>query len=201
MMRVGLTGGIGSGKSEVSRLLASHGAVIIDADVLAREVVAAGTDGLRAIVDEFGPGVLNDAGELDRQAMGRRVFDDPAARRRLEQIVHPRVRARASRIEAAAAPGAVVVHDIPLLVETGQAADFDVLVVVDTAPEVQLRRLVDGRGMSPEEAQSRIAAQATRAERLAAADIVICNDGTLADLADSVTGVWRQLSGAATNTT
>ncbi len=127
MLRVGLTGGIGSGKSSVSAMLAAHGAVVIDADVLAREVVAAGTPGLAEVVVAFGPDVLTDEGDLDRAAMGRRVFGDDLARERLERIIHPRVRARAAQIEAEAGPDAIVVHDIPLLVETGQADQFDVV--------------------------------------------------------------------------
>ncbi len=162
VLRVGLTGGIGSGKSSVSAMLAQHGAVVVDADLLAREVVAPGTPGLAEIVVAFGPDMLTDDGELDRAAMGRRVFGDDEARRRLEAIIHPRVRARAAQIEAAAAPEAVVVHDIPLLVETGQADGFDVVLVVDVSAEVQVDRLVEHRGMTADEARARIAAQADR---------------------------------------
>ncbi len=194
MLRVGLTGGIGSGKSTVGRLLAEHGAVVVDADVLAREVVAAGTPGLGEIVAQFGPDVLTPAGELDRPAMGRRVFADPGARARLEAIIHPRVRARAAEIEAASPPDAVVVHDIPLLVETGQGGAFDVVVVVDAPIELQVARLTDDRGLSEDEARSRIGAQATREERLAAADHVIVNDTTMQRLRESVGGLWEQLS-------
>jgi dephospho-CoA kinase len=192
--RVGLTGGIGSGKSTVGKLLADHGAVVVDADRLAREVVAAGTPGLRAVVDSFGPDVLAPSGELDRAAMGRLVFGDRAARARLEGIVHPLVRSRAAEIEAAAPPGTVVVHDIPLLVETGQAKDFDAVVVVDAPVELQLDRLTGERGMTPEEAQGRIDAQATRAERLAVADHVVVNDSTVERLRDAVDQLWAQLS-------
>ena len=134
MTRVGLTGGVASGKSTVSAILAGLGAVVIDADLLAREVVARGTDGLAEVVVEFGPEVLGPDGALDRAMLGALVFADPERRRALEAIIHPRVRARAAEIEAAAPPGAVVVHDIPLLAETGQAASFDAVVVVDVHP-------------------------------------------------------------------
>jgi dephospho-CoA kinase len=192
-MKVGLTGGIGSGKSTVSARLAEHGAVVIDADLLAREVVAAGTPGLAEIVTVFGPDVVGPDGELDRAEMGRRVFGDDEARARLEQIIHPRVRARAAEIEAAAGEDAIVVHDIPLLVETGQAGSFDVVLVVDAPPDVQVQRLVQHRGMSEEEARSRIAAQAGREQRLAAADHVLSNDGSLAQLQAAVDQVMDLL--------
>jgi dephospho-CoA kinase len=194
VLRVGLTGGIGSGKSTVGALLAEHGAVIIDSDALAREVVAAGSAGLAAVVDVFGPEVLTAAGELDRAAMGRRVFADPAARVRLEAVIHPLVRRRAAEIEAAAPTDAVVVHDIPLLVETGQAGSFDVVVVVDTPVELQIDRLTRERGMTAEEARSRIDAQASRGERLAVADHVVANDSTPAALREAVDRLWTQLS-------
>jgi dephospho-CoA kinase len=194
VLRVGLTGGIGSGKSTVGALLAEHGAVVIDSDALAREVVAAGSPGLAAVVDVFGPEVLTAAGELDRAAMGRRVFADPAARVRLEAVIHPLVRRRAAEIEAAAPTDAVVVHDIPLLVETGQAGSFDVVVVVDTPVELQIDRLTRERGMTAEEARSRIDAQASRGERLAVADHVVANDSTPAALREAVDRLWKQLS-------
>ncbi|MEV5964335.1 dephospho-CoA kinase [Kribbella sp. NPDC051952] len=193
MLRVGLTGGIGSGKSAVSSRLAARGAVLIDSDVLAREVVAKGTDGLAEVVAEFGDGVLTAAGELDRPALGRIVFGDEPARRRLEAIVHPRVRARAAEIESQAAADAIVVHDIPLLVETGQADHFDLLLVVDVPVEVQVERLTSQRGMSDEEAKRRIASQASREQRLAAADVVVDNSGTLADLDRRIDEVWTTL--------
>jgi dephospho-CoA kinase len=196
-MKVGLTGGIGSGKSTVSARLAEHGAVVIDADLLAREVVAAGTPGLAEIVTVFGPDVVGPDGELDRAEMGRRVFGDDQARARLEQIIHPRVRERAAEIEAAAGDDAIVVHDIPLLVETGQAGSFDVVLVVDASPDVQVQRLVEHRAMSEEEARSRIAAQAGREQRLAAADHVLSNDGSLAQLQAAVEQVWADLSARA----
>ena len=198
---MGLTGGIGSGKSEVSRRLAAHGAMVVDADLLAREVVAAGSDGFAEVVAAFGPDVVGVDGELDRAALGRQVFGDQAARHRLEQIVHPRVRLRAAEIEAEieaemqppAGADVVVVHDVPLLVETGQHGGFDVVVVVDASEEIRLDRLVPGRGMDPDEARGRIASQAGRAERLAAADLVVSNDGDLADLDAAVDALWVDL--------
>jgi len=194
VLRIGLTGGIGSGKSEVSRLLAEHGAVVIDADVLAREVVEPGTPGLAEVVEAFGAGVLADDGSLDRAALGARVFGDDAARRRLEAIIHPRVRARAAEIEAAADPGAIVVHDIPLLVETGQGDAFDGVIVVGVPVEVQIERLVSEREMSANEAQGRISAQASRQQRAGAADWIVDNTGSLADLRSAVARVWKELS-------
>ena len=193
MIRVGLTGGVASGKSTVSAMLAELGALVIDADVLAREVVAPGTEGLAEIVEAFGDGVLTPEGELDRAVMGALVFADEAKRRVLEGIVHPRVRARAAEIEAGAPEGALVVHDIPLLVETGQQDAFDAVVVVDVPPEVQLERLDRLRGMSREEAASRIAAQASRERRLEAATHVIDNSGTLDELRARVAEVYDEL--------
>ncbi|MEU8221984.1 dephospho-CoA kinase [Kribbella sp. NPDC048915] len=193
MLRVGLTGGIGAGKSAVSSRLAARGAVVIDSDVLAREVVARGTEGLAEVVAAFGSDVLTADGELDRPALGKIVFGDEAARRKLESIIHPRVRARAAEIEAAAAADAIVVHDIPLLVETGQAGGFDVVLVVDVPVEVQVERLTTQRGMPDEEAKRRIASQASRDDRLAVADVVVGNAGTLADLDRRVDEVWSEL--------
>lgn len=201
MLRIGLTGGIGSGKSEVSRRLAARGAVVIDADVLAREVVEPGTSGLADVVEAFGPDVLAPDGSLDRQALGARVFGDEEARRRLERIVHPRVRQRAAEIEAAAAPDAVVVHDIPLLVETGQVDSFDGVIVVDVPVEIQLARLVDRRGMPEPEARGRIAAQASREQRARSADWVVDNTGSPADLDAAVARIWEQLLARASDQT
>ncbi|MDQ3663425.1 MAG: dephospho-CoA kinase [Actinomycetota bacterium] len=193
MLRVGLTGGIGSGKSEVSRRLAAHGAVVVDADLLAREVVEPGTAGLDEVVAQLGPEVLGPDGTLDRAAVGRRVFDDDAARRRLEAVIHPRVRQRAAEIERRAADGAVVVHDIPLLVETGQQDDFEVIVVVDAPDDVRTERLVSVRGMDADEARARIAAQASRERRLAAADEVVDNGGDRSALDAQVDALWQRL--------
>jgi dephospho-CoA kinase len=192
VIRVVVTGGIGSGKSEVTRLFDELGAVVVDADVLAREVVAAGTAGLEEIVRTFGSDLVGEDGELDRPAMGRRVFADPTARTQLEAIIHPRVRQRADEIERDVAEDAVVVHDIPLLVETGQADRFDAVVVVDVPEELQVQRLA-GRGMSEEDARSRIRAQASRDERLAVADYVIDNTGRREDLRPQVAEVFSEL--------
>jgi dephospho-CoA kinase len=190
---VGLTGGVASGKSTVSAMLRDLGAVVIDADLLAREVVAPGTDGLAEIMAVFGPEVLTADGELDRPAMGAIVFADEEARRKLEAIIHPRVRERGAQMEADAGPDAVVVHDIPLLAETGQASTFDAVVVVDAPVETQVERMVSLRGMSREEAEARIGAQASRDERLAVATHVIDNTGTLEDLRERVTEVFKLL--------
>ena len=193
VVRVGLTGGIGSGKSEVSHRLAAHGAVVVDADLLAREVVEPGTDGLAEVVAQLGPDVLGPDGALDRVAVGRRVFGDDEVRHRLEAVVHPLVRQRAAEIERRAADGAVVVHDIPLLVETGQQDDFDVVVVVDAPDDVRVERLVSARGMDAAEARSRITAQASRERRLAAADEVVDNAGDLIALDARVDALWQRL--------
>jgi dephospho-CoA kinase len=192
-MRVGLTGGVASGKSTVSGILSELGAVIIDADLLAREAVDRDTDGLAEVVAAFGPEVLTPAGDLDRPALGALVFADEAKRRTLEAIIHPRVRARAAEIEASAPEGAVVVHDIPLLAETGQGAAFDAVLVVDVPTELQVERMVRNRGWSPAEAASRIAAQATREERRAIATYVVDNTGTLEDLRRRVSEVFARL--------
>ena len=193
-VRVGLTGGVASGKSTVSAILAELGAVVVDADRLAREVVARGTPGLAEVLAAFGSSVLTEDGELDRAAMGAIVFADEPRRRTLEGIIHPLVRARAAELEAAAPPGAVVVHDIPLLAETGQGSRFDAVVVVDVPTEVQVQRMIDTRAMSREDAEARVAAQATREERLAIATHVIDNTGTREDLRKRVTEVFDDLT-------
>jgi dephospho-CoA kinase len=198
VLRVGLTGGIASGKTAVSDALREHGAVVIDADVLAREVVEPGTPGLAAVLRRFGDGVLAADGRLDRAALGRVVFADPAARRDLEAIVHPAVRARAAEIEAAAAPDAVVVHVIPLLVETAQHDDFDVLVVVDVEQHHQLARLQRRNDLDEAAARARVAAQAAREDRLAVADIVLDNNATHDDLTRQVDVLWQELRSRAT---
>lgn len=195
MTRIGLTGGIAAGKSTVSSRLAELGAVVIDSDVLAREVVAPGTPGLSAVAAEFGPSVLTATGELDRPALAAVVFHDADARRRLEEVIHPLVRRRARELEAEAPAGAVIVHDIPLLVESGQAGDFDLVVVVDADETVQRQRLRDERQLTAEQAAARIAAQSPRALRLAAADLVIVNNGSVDDLLASVDRLWRDVAG------
>ncbi len=196
MMRVGLTGGVASGKSTVSAMLASLGAVVVDADVLAREVVAPGTSGLAEIVEAFGPEVLGDDGGLDRPSLGALVFADEQKRRTLEAIIHPRVRARGAELEGAAGPDAIVVHDIPLLVETGQAGSFDAVIVVDVPTEVQSDRMVRIRGMSEADAQARLDAQASREERLDVATYVVENTGSVDDLRDRVIEVFEDLRGS-----
>lgn len=194
--RVGLTGGVASGKSTVAAILAGLGAVVVDADVLAREVVAPGTDGLAEVVEAFGPEVLTATGELDRPALGAIVFGDEARRRVLERIIHPRVRARGAELEQAAGPDALVVHDIPLLAESdGAAGAFDAVIVVDAPPELQVARMVGERGWTREDAESRIAAQATREQRLAVATHVVENTGTHEDLRHRVTEVFEELTG------
>ncbi|WP_016907103.1 dephospho-CoA kinase [Streptomyces xiaopingdaonensis] len=193
MVKVGLTGGIGAGKSEVSRLLADLGAVVIDADRTAREVVEPGTPGLAAVVAEFGEEMLTPQGKLDRPKLGALVFSDPERLAALNAIVHPLVAARSAELEAAAGSYDVVVHDVPLLVENGLAPRYDSVIVVDAPEETRMDRLVRLRGMAPEEARARVAAQATREERLAVADFVVENDGALADLESRVRAVWRQL--------
>lgn len=192
-LRLGLTGGIASGKSTVSRIFAELGAIIIDSDLLAREVVAPGTDGLAEVVAAFGEEVLTADGEMDRAKVGAIVFADPGKRKVLEQVIHPRVFQRALEIDQAAGEHDVVINDIPLLVETGQADRFDAVVVVDVPTELQVERMVRDRGMTVEEAEGRIAAQATREQRLAVATYVIENTGTLEELHEQVRQVWEKL--------
>jgi dephospho-CoA kinase len=199
-MLVGLTGGIGAGKSEVARRLVELGAVLIDSDRLAREMVAPGTEGLAEVVTTFGPEVLRPDGALDRPAVGRLVFADPAARERLEEIIHPRVRARAAQLVSEAPAGSVIVNDVPLLAEAGLASTFDFVVVVEASELTRLRRLVDGRGMSMAEARDRIAAQATDEQRRAVADAVLRNDGSVAELRGAVDQLWRVLTARAGST-
>ena len=193
MITVGLTGGIGSGKSEVARLLEARGAVVVDADALAREAVGPGTPGLAAVVAEFGPEVLGPDGALDRARLGAVVFADADRRAALEAIVHPYVARRSHELIAGAPPGAVVVHDVPLLVEAGLQDDYDLVVVVDTDVETRVRRLVDERGMTEDDARSRIAAQASSGRRREVADLVIANDGDLAGLRRQVDHLWVRL--------
>jgi dephospho-CoA kinase len=195
MLRVGLTGGIGAGKSEVTGRLAGYGAVIIDADAVAREVVAPGTPGLVAITEAFGPGVLLPDGSLDRPGLGEIVFADAQRRQRLNEIVHPLVGIRMQELEseAEAAAALVVVHAVPLLAENGLASQYDVVVVVDVPPRVQLERLVRERGMDREQAAARLAAQASRQDRLAVATYVVDNSGSLAELDREVGELWALL--------
>jgi dephospho-CoA kinase len=192
-VRVGLTGGIASGKSTVSTILGELGAVVIDADALAREVVERGTPGLAAVVAEFGDGMLTPEGDLDRAAMGALVFADESARKRLEAIVHPLVFERIVDLETNAPAGAVVVHDIPLLAESGRADTFDAVVVVDAPQEVQVDRMVRDRGWTEDDALSRIAAQATPEDRRAIATYLIENTGSIEDLRREVEAVYAEL--------
>ena len=192
-MRIGLTGGIGAGKSEVSKRLAAQGAIVIDADLIAREVVEPGTDGLAEVIEAFGPGVLGPDGSLDRARLGDIVFADPQLLARLNAIVHPRVGARMRELEDTALPGAIIVHDVPLITENNLADAYDLVVVVDVPPRIQLDRLVRLRGMSREQAQARIAAQAGRDQRLAVAGIVVDNSGSLAELDRQVGDLWAEL--------
>ncbi|QPP09420.1 dephospho-CoA kinase [Streptomyces bathyalis] len=214
MLKVGLTGGIGAGKSAVSGLLDGYGAMIVDADKIAREVVAPGTPGLAAVVEEFGEEILTPDGSLDRPKLGSVVFADTDRLAALNAIIHPLVGERSAELErqaeeaekaATARPepagagspedggGGVIVHDVPLLAENGLAPLYDLVLVVDASPETQLDRLVRQRGMTEEEATARMAAQATREERLALADIVIRNDGSLEELETRVREVWEEL--------
>ncbi|MBJ6646658.1 dephospho-CoA kinase [Streptomyces griseoincarnatus] len=193
MLTVGLTGGIGAGKSEVSRLLVERGAVLIDADRIAREVVEPGTPGLAAVVEAFGEEILAEDGGLDRPRLGALVFNDPDKLATLNSIVHPLVGARSRELEEAAPEDAVVVHDVPLLTENGLARLYDVVIVVDASTGTQLDRLVRLRGMSEEDARARMAAQATREQRRAVADIVIDNDVPLDALEHRVEEVWADL--------
>ena len=190
---VALTGGIASGKTTVANLLAEHGALLIDSDQLAREVVEPGTPGLAQVVTRFGEQVLTQAGSLDRQALGDIVFADAAARADLNAIVHPLVRRRRAELIAQAAADQIVVSVIPLLVETGLVDQFDAVVVVDVTSQTQVARLVRRNDISPEQAQARLDAQASRAERLAAADWVVTNSGSRAELEAQVERLWSQM--------
>ncbi|MFE1169306.1 dephospho-CoA kinase [Nocardiopsis sp. NPDC058789] len=195
MLKVGLTGGIGSGKSAVSSALSSYGAVVIDADAIAREVVAPGTPGLAEVVSEFGDRVLAADGSLDRPALGAIVFADEARLASLNAIVHPRVAERSGQLmaEAEASGARVVVYDVPLLVENGLESLYDVVVVVDTPDDLRVERVSRDRDMPAEQVRARIAAQADRSTRLAAADLVVDNSGSREELASRVAELWREL--------
>ena len=193
-MRVGLTGGVASGKSTVATILAELGAVVIDGDVLAREVVEKGTPGLEQVVAAFGPEVLTPDGDLDRPKVGSIVFNDPAKRKLLESIVHPLVFERYAALEAATGPDDLVVHDIPLLAESGRADGFDAVLVVDVPDDERIERMMRDRGWTREDAESRIASQATREQRLAIATHVIDNAGSLDALRARVVEVHAELT-------
>jgi len=192
VVQIGLTGGIAAGKSAVASRFAELGALVVDADAIAREVVEPGTPGMAAVVAEFGPRVLAADGALDRAALARVVFGDEEALARLDRIVHPLVRRRVAQMAAAAPPGTVVVQDVPLLVETGGARGYDLVVVVEAPEEVRVGRLGRDRGMDAAEARARMAAQASDAERRAVADVVLLNDGDLDGLRAEVDRVWRE---------
>jgi dephospho-CoA kinase len=192
VLSVGLTGGIGSGKSTVAAELARLGAVVVDADRIAREVVEPGTPGLAAVAAEFGPGVLRPDGSLDRGALAARVFADPAALRRLGEITHPLVAAESRRRQEAAPPDAVVVHDVPLIVENGLADQYDVVVVVGADEDTRTARLVASRGMTEDDARARIRAQADDDARRAVADVWLDNSGSTEELLSAVGRLWRE---------
>jgi dephospho-CoA kinase len=193
VLRVGLTGGIGAGKSEVSRRLASYGAVVIEADAVAREVVAPGTPGLAEVVQAFGPEVLRSDGSLDRDRLGELVFADESLRMQLNAIIHPRVGERMAELERQAGDALIVVHDVPLLAENHLAGGFDEVVVVDVPPRIQAERLARERGMPKDQAEARMRAQASREERLAIATIVVDNSGSLAELDREAGELWAEL--------
>ena len=194
VFRLGLAGGIGSGKSTVSARLAEHGAVVIDYDRLAREAVEPGTPGLAAIAERFGDEVIAADGTLDRDALGAVVFGDDTARADLEAITHPAIFELATALEATVADDGVVVHDLPLLVEAGMATLFDLVVVVDVPEDVQVERLVTLRGMTEAEVRARQAAQASREERAAVADVVLDNTGTVEELEARVDELWDRIT-------
>lgn len=198
MLLVGLTGGIGSGKSTVARLLDRRGAVVIDADQLAREAIAAGTDGFDLVVAAFGRDVVRPDGELDRPALAAQIFADPGRKAALEAIVHPRVaRLFADRVEPYRDTDRIVVYVTPLLVEVGLAPAFDVVVVVTASPHLRVSRVASERGLDPEDVRRRIAAQATDAQRAEVADILLDNDGTLGELEAQVDRLWAELTARA----
>ncbi len=192
MLRIGLTGGIGSGKSTVTKALAELGAYVIEADVLARDVIAPGTDALAAVVERFGEGVLCADGSLDRPALASVVFGDQAARGDLEAIMHPRIADRTAELIDRAGPDQIIVHDVPLLVEKRMGADYHVVIVVDAHPATRLERLVRERGMSESDARARMAHQATDDQRLAAADVVLSNEGSVADVRAATGALWSE---------
>lgn len=190
-MRVGLSGGIGSGKSSVARALAQRGASIIDADAIARSVLAPGGPGTAAVVDRFGAGVVAANGSLDRAALAARVFADPDELAALEAITHPLIWAEAARQFAAVPPDGIAVHDMPLLVEKRMSAEYHLVVVVLTDAETRVRRLVELRGLTEDDARARIRAQASDEQRRAAADVLLTNDGSPLELTAATAGLWE----------
>jgi dephospho-CoA kinase len=195
MLRVGLTGGIGMGKSEVSRRLLTHGAVLIDADAIAREVVAPGTPGFDQVIAAFGAELRKPDGSLDRERLGEIVFADKDKLGQLNAIVHPLVGQRMAELETAAATDAhaIVVHDVPLIAENNLAGNYDLVIVVDAPAALQLDRLTRLRGLPKEQAEARMAAQASREKRLAIANFVIDNSGSLSELDRQVGDLWAEL--------
>jgi len=191
MLRVGLSGGIGSGKSTVADRLRELGALVVDSDVLAREVVAPGSEGLAAVVTRFGPDVLTPDGSLVRAALGAHVFADADGRRDLEAITHPRIAARAAELVAAAPPGAVVVHDVPLLVEKRMGAAYHLVLIVASDEQTRIARLTGARGLTEEDAKAPSAAQADDVDRRAAADVWLANEGSLEEVRAAVDALWR----------
>jgi len=193
MLKVGLTGGIGAGKSAVAQRLARYGALVIDADQIARGVVEPGTPGLAQVVGLFGAGVLGPDGALDRRRLGEIVFGDDELRARLNAIIHPLVGARLRELEEGADADAIIVEDVPLIAENGLASAYDLVVVVDVPPRLQEERLVRERGMTPGQVAARMAAQASREQRLAIAGIVVDNSGSLDELDRQVGELWAEL--------
>jgi dephospho-CoA kinase len=200
MMRIGLTGGIGAGKSTVAAMLAERGAVIVDADAIARELVEPGGAALAELVTEFGPRILQSDGSLSRAELASLAFSDPRATERLNAIMHPLIREEAGRRLAAAPDAQAVVYDMPLLVETGQQDLVDLVVVVDVPEEVQVDRAVRLRGLDEADVRRRMEVQAARADRLAAADVVIDNSGDEADTRDRVDALWARVTGSDSST-
>lgn len=202
MFLIGLTGGIASGKSVVGKRLAEHGAIHVDADVVAREVVAAGTPGLARISEVFGPSVITASGSLDRKALGAIVFTDQEARARLNEITHPAVWQRSRELfdkAVATDPDAIIVYDVPLLAEASgeRHLDFDLVVVVHADTETRIRRMIELRGMTREEAAHRLNSQANDTERLAIADLVIDSNGSLAETIRQTDALWERLQTSA----
>lgn len=199
MLHIALTGGIASGKSAVAARLVANGAVLVDSDAIVRQLQEPAQPGLVAIAREFGPQVIAADGSLDRRALGELIFADDDARARLNAIIHPLVRARSKELVEAAVTehgdDVVIVHDIPLLVETGQAEDFDMVLVVEASRQERIRRMVTNRGMSATDAAARLDAQATDDQRRAVADHVFVNDGSLDDLEAAVDQWWAQARG------
>lgn len=193
MIRVGLTGGIGSGKSTVARLLAEQGALVIDADQIAREVVKPGEPALTEIIERFGPEVVASDGSLDRGALAAIVFADTAALSDLNAITHPRIAQRTAELMEQAADDAVVVYDVPLMVENNATDEWDAVIVVEADHQVRVHRLIE-RGLSPEDIEARMSRQASDEERRAVADVLIVNSGDLDDLRDQVTRSWNSLT-------